>query len=250
MSHIVGLSRAEDFSPKLCLCFTVAALVPACIPASTAVLMGAYLAVGVLAAVREQGISVFRLSAVWAAPLAIPLFVVHGVINPGFSTSADLSIPIRPEGVEFALTLTLKLALFTLGIAVWRTVTRDRTFDALISSGLLPQPLVVVVTQSIALTQLLEKRAKAILLAQQARGIPVRKNFARKVVSLPALVVPMVVHTLIEADVRASALISRGLGSGPIYPTRIEPPLPLKDQVLVCMLVVIDGAALALWALG
>lgn len=236
------MTKPEKFSPKLCFFYTVAAVVCAAITTPIPVQIGTLLFFGAMATFRERGLQSLRLTAIWTAPVAIPLLIVHGFVNPTFQVRSDFLFPIRPDGFDYAIVISLKLALFTLGIAVWRNVSRDRTFDAFVSWGFLPHAVLIVVTQGLALTKILADRSHAILLAQQARGMPVRKNLARKIASLPALVIPLVVHSLVDSDIRASALISRGLGSGPIRLARQEPPLSYGEWLFAGALLIVDSA--------
>lgn len=220
---------------------------PAVLPVPLAAHFAVFLILSVLTVCMERGWRSIRTSAIWMLPISLPLLVVHGIVNPAFPLSDTVAgfLPIRYDGLIFATSLAVKLGLFALGLSVWRGVNRDQIFSALVRWRALPQPLLIVIMQAMSLLVLVSHRAEAILLAQQARGIPVRGRFLSRLMALPTIVIPLVASTLVDSDARATALISRGLGSGPILWATQADRLTRIDWLFLAGLVSVDAGAIA-----
>jgi energy-coupling factor transporter transmembrane protein EcfT len=240
------MMSSASFTPTTCAWFTAAALLPAALPVPLIALLAVFLILSVLAVGMEGGWRSVRTSAIWMLPISLPLLAVHGIVNPAFPASDTVAgfLPIRHDGLIFAISLAVKLGLFALGVSVWRCVSRDQVFSALVRWRALPQPLLIVVMQAMSLLALVSHRAEAILLAQQARGIPVRGRFLSRLVALPTIVIPLVASTLVDSDARATALISRGLGSGPISWATQADRLTRTDWLFLAGLASVDVGAI------
>jgi len=143
-------------------------------------------------------------------PLLVPLILIHGLVNPQFEMNARMwSVPYRQEGITFALSVYSNLAVFLAIATGWANVNRDEFFDWMVACRV-PVFLVGLVGQSIAMVILIEKRGRAVLKAQTARGIPTGPNWRHRLRALPSVILPVVTSLINEADQRSTALWSRG----------------------------------------
>lgn len=187
---------------------------------------------------------------VWTIPFVLPLILIHGVLNSGYPVTSFLLgvVPLRDEGVKFGYDVAVRVAILSTVGAYWLSVDRDEFVEALLRTGL-PISLVMVAMQGLVMARLLQYRIDAVYKAQRARGIPVASSFARRLRSLPAVLVPVVVGTFVEAEARVPVLLSQGYGRGEPHPVTAR-ALSLADwlQVLwppLTLAVVIGGAT---WA--
>lgn len=157
----------------------------------------------------------------WTATFAVPLVLIHGVINPAYPQTATLlgAIPVREGGLSYGLSVALAMCVITTVATVWSQVDRDVLVDDL-SRLALPTWLIVVAAQSIAVIHLVRLRVDSVYLAQRARGIAVGPGFVTRLRALPSVLIPVVVATLSDADARATALASRGFGATRILPVK------------------------------
>ncbi len=182
-----------------------------------------YMALSLSALFLVQGKNRARSAATffrWTVPFVLPLLLIHGVVNanyPARTWIVDL-IPWRPEGFRFGFGISLNLLLFSTIGAYWLTVSRDDVTDDLVRWRL-PGWAVLFLSQGIAMAALLERRIESVYLAQRARGIPVGPGILARLRAFPSVLLPAVVSTLVEADSRVPALVSRGFGS-----TRLASP--------------------------
>ncbi len=179
----------------------------------------ALLIVLLLLAGRGNGVRLGRRLIAWTVPFVLPLIVVHGVLNAQFPiTSWWLdTIPIRSAGLAFGSALAVRVLLFSVVAAHWLLVDRDTMVEALLRLRL-PTPLIMMALQGFVMGRLVQDRIQAIHLAQRARGIPVSASLVQRIMSIPALLVPVVVGTFIEAEARVSVLLAHGYG-------RLEPSI-------------------------
>jgi energy-coupling factor transporter transmembrane protein EcfT len=153
----------------------------------------------------------------WTMPFLLPLLVVHGVLNSQFpitSTWFDF-IPVRGAGLAFGYDLATRVLIFAIVGGYWLSVDRDELVEALLRLRL-PMPLIMLAMQGFVMGRIVQERVQYIHLAQRARGIPVSASFFQRAISLPALLVPVVVGTFVEAEARVPVLLAHGFG-------RIEP---------------------------
>lgn len=150
-------------------------------------------------------------------PVLLMLIVVQGFVGPLFPVDGLIlsTIPVRSEGLRYGLDLGLTVVLVTFAATIWFGVRRDDLIDDLIWTGA-PAVFVAIVGQTVAALSHLRRRISTVFLAQRARGAPVTGNLAARLRSIPAVFLPIIVGTVIEADTRALMLTSRGFGSQPL----------------------------------
>ena len=163
-------------------------------------------------------------------PFFLPLLIIHGIINPQYEQSRFFwGIPIRAEGISFALSVFSNLSIF-LAVAIgWWNVERDYFVDWLIARKV-PNVLIGVITQASAMIPIIERRGSAVLRAQTARGIPTGPKFRHRIRALPSILLPVITSLMNEANHRSYALWSRGFGQYQFYAESL-PFGNLKDLI-------------------
>lgn len=207
----------------------------------------ALLIVLLLLAQHREGSRLGRRLIAWTAPFVLPLIVIHGVLNAQFPVTSWWldTIPIRSAGLAFGNDLAVRVLLFSVVAAYWLSVDRDDMVEALMRRRL-PTPLIMLVMQGFVMGRLVQERIQAIHLAQRARGIPVSSSFARRMASIPALLVPVVVGTFVEAEARVPVLLAHGYGrlepsAQPAQPELRSAMLALAMLVCLALAMLVDG---------
>ncbi len=170
---------------------------------------------------------------VWTLPFVLPLVAIHGVLNSAYPVTSLLldAIPVRSEGVEFGYDVAVRVVILSIVGAYWLSVDRDEFVEALLRLGL-PASLIMIAMQGLVMARQLQHRIDAVYQAQRARGIPVASSFLKRLRSFPALLVPVVVGTLVEAEARVPVLLSHGYGrKEPIR--RPARPVTLADWLTI-----------------
>jgi len=146
-------------------------------------------------------------------PLAVPLVLVHGVLNPTFGrTDAWLGVPIRFDGFVFGAIVSLRVLVLAFAAVLWSIADTQRLFwDAV--RWRIPLPLITSLALGASTARSIRRRAVSVLMAQQARGIPVHGNVIQRARALVAVVIPVVIATLVESAKRGEILAIRGFGS-------------------------------------
>jgi len=143
-------------------------------------------------------------------PVSVSLFVVHGLFHPGAAGVAVGPLWVRPEGLSFAARTIVRLAvisgavlLATLGVPPGR-ILRD-----LVDRGV-PPALAYGLVAAVRFVPETRARAHRIIAAQQTRGLALNGNPIRRIRALGALVRPLLLSALAEAEARSVTLELRG----------------------------------------
>jgi energy-coupling factor transport system permease protein len=148
--------------------------------------------------------------------LLASILVVNGLFYPG---ARDILVELGPlaltrEGLEAGLTFGLRiLVALEASLLFLFTTPADDLMEALIERGVNPR-LAWVMLAAMQLVPRLQGRARAILDAQQARGLEVGGSILRRSGAILPLIGPLVLGTLIDVRERTFALEARGFGSG------------------------------------
>lgn len=184
------------------------------------------------------------------APFAVALFVVHGLFYPGRLTPLVTVGPVTiwVEGIAFAALVLARVATLVLAfLSVVLTTAPKRLMVALIDKGL-PPKLAYVFLAALEFVPDMQQRARAVLDAQQARGLDIKANVWRRLVAFVALMGPLIGGALIAAETRALALEARAFSrSGPrTYLVEVADPPPERAVRWIAVAAV---AVLAVWRL-
>lgn len=134
----------------------------------------------------------------WLAML-VPMAVFFGAVT---WWSFD-----RPTGQAAAMALMAITTVFFLFFA--RTEAEDLG-NSLVHSGL-PYPAAFVITAAMQFAPVVGRKTKAIIEAQQARGIALKPGW-KALRNYPALLVPLLIQCFQMADSLAEAMEARGFG--------------------------------------
>lgn len=151
---------------------------------------------------------------VWGFAFCAPLFLIHGVLNSNFPVSGELlgGLSWRQEGLIFSMQISSKFFLVTMVASYLLSTSKDEFVDFLIRLNL-PSWLILSCTQSFAISKVIERRVSNIYIAQKARGINVGPKLIDRIRAFSSIAIPSIVGTIIEADQRVPALVSRGFGT-------------------------------------
>jgi energy-coupling factor transport system permease protein len=149
------------------------------------------------------------------APLAVVLFLVHGLFNPNNQiVLARLGpLSIGQEGLAFAALVILRLAA-TLAASLLLVLSTHpaHLIQALEEAGL-PSQLAYLLGSPLLLLPQMAGRVQVIQAAQQARGLETQGNLLQRVRALFPLVAPLVFSALVDVEERALALEVRGFSA-------------------------------------
>lgn len=150
-----------------------------------------------------------------AAPMLISSVLLHGLFFPEGSTVLAGWGPARvtAEGLEFALSMGLRMAVFTGALlTVVMTLDIPELLATMTHRGW-NRKLVYVAGSALSLAPFVSGRARHILQAQQARGLVLRRGLPSRLRGLAMVAVPLVVSLLLDAGERSRMLESRGFSS-------------------------------------
>lgn len=179
------------------------------------------LSVGLFALITAAGMDVARsvgivLLAV-GGPLALSLVVIQGLFYPENQTVlVSVGIPVidqlafYEEGVEFALLILFRLTVLMIALLGTIVTTHPKKLTIALMERGVSNKIAYVFMAALQFIPQMQSRAKAILDAQQARGLDTTANLRSRLRSYVALMAPLLIGTLIATETRALALESRG----------------------------------------
>jgi energy-coupling factor transport system permease protein len=145
-----------------------------------------------------------------ALPFVISVFIVQGFFWPGGTPVIRLGIlALKREGLSFALAGTGRIIL-VIGSFLWFAFTTrpDNLMAALTQRGLSPS-LSYIIVSTIQILPRFQRRAAAILDAQQARGMRISGRLVYRLRAIVPLVFPLILSSLIDVEERAMAIEAR-----------------------------------------
>lgn len=189
-------------------------------PAGMAVVLVVTFLFGVLAGAGKSFVKrlVFTLT-----PLAIALFVIHGVLIERHDTVDHGLISISPEGLAYMAHILVRVAALLAASLLFVTTTHPAILlKSLDSHGVSPA-IAYLISSPLLLLEPFSARARAIRDAQQARGMDLTGTWKARVKAFPALLIPLVTLALSDLDHRASVLDGRAFRARP-YRTVLDAP--------------------------
>lgn len=201
---------------------------------------------GALLVFAARALAPVRRALLLSFPVIAMLLLVHGIVGPQFPAEGQILglAPWRPEGIRYGLDIGARVLIVTLAALMWASVPRDELIDDLVASGA-PAPVIGIVGQTAATLWLLRRRVATVYLAQRARGAPVDGNILHRLASMPAVLVPVVVGVLVDAEARACVLESRAYFERRLSPVHPR-PLLLADKIAMVLGPLVLGGALAI----
>lgn len=180
-----------------------------------------------------------------AAPLWILLFLMHGVLGEGPRVAAPWGGTLSASGTAWAIEQGSRLAaIVTASLSFANAFDPHRFLQAAIARRW-PFAAAFLVVATLDAMGRFGEQATRLREAQRTRGLKVRGSLATRVRAIPALVFPLLLASLTEADEQALALETRGL-TAPGRRTALDPPADrvLDRSVRWCAL---GAVLLALW---
>lgn len=167
-------------------------------------------------------------------PLALFLFIIHGLFNPnGQTVLLNLGpLPVKQEGLAFALLMTGRL-LSAAGASLLLVFTTPPAalMLALAQHGV-PGALTYIIGATLQIIPQMRVRAAAITAAQQSRGLETTGSLPVRVRALLPLVTPLVLSSLVDVEERAIALEARAFRSNRPKTSLMDLPDPMGERVL------------------
>jgi len=143
-------------------------------------------------------------------PFAISVVLIQGLLwKDGTPIAAIGPISFKLEGVRFAVAAVGRmLSVFGSFLLLSLSTRPDRLMIALAQRGLSASVSYIVLT-TLQIVPRFQAKARQILDAQRARGLETEGNILTRLRTLPALLGPLILSSLIEIEDRAIALEAR-----------------------------------------
>lgn len=181
-----------------------------------------YLTICVGARLTGVGRSVW-LGVLILLPIWILLFVMHGVLGEGARFAMPWGGTLSQAGAAWALDQGSRLAaIITASLAFAAHFDPHRFLQAAIDRRW-PWSASFLLVATLDAADRFGEQARRLREAQRTRGLRVHGSLAQRARAVPALVFPLLLASLTEADDRALALESRGL-TAHTQRTAIDPP--------------------------
>jgi energy-coupling factor transport system permease protein len=234
--------RAHPFTPGAAALALMALAIIAPAPKGT---LAVYAATCILALVTGAGRGVW-FGLLVAVPLWVLLFVIHGVMGEAPRIPAPWGGTLSQPGLAWALAQGGRLGIIvTASLAFARVFDPHRFLQGAIARRW-PFQAAFLVVATLDAADRFGAQARQLREAQRTRGLRVTGSLAVRIRAIPALVFPLMLATLTEAEDRALALETRGFmiqgARTPIDPPR-DHPLDRAVRWLSLLLVL----AVALW---
>jgi energy-coupling factor transport system permease protein len=178
--------------------------------------------------------SVVKLAALITGPLLVAVVLIQGVFYPGNETPLLTVGPVTfwEEGVSYGLLVFFRVLVVVCAVLIMVFSTHPKKMMvAFIDKGLSPK-LAYVFMASLQFIPDMQRRARAIIEAQQARGLDLKANLWRRFQALLAMLIPLLTGALISAETRSLALEARGFSRGGMRNHLIEVPDRTSDRVI------------------
>jgi energy-coupling factor transport system permease protein len=208
--------------------------------AETAALYGITIVIAITAG---AGVGVRR-GLVAVLPIWILLFILKGLLGEAPRIAAPWGGTLSQPGLQWAFSQGSRLAVIATASLAFASVFDPHRFLQAAIARRWPFGAAFLLVATLDAADRLGEQARQLREAQRTRGVRVTGSIATRVRALPALVFPLLLASLTEADDRALALETRGLMiQGPR--TAIDPPQDrivdrlVRWSALTCVLVAI-----------
>lgn len=167
-------------------------------------------------------------------PLALFLFIIHGLFSPTGQTILLVVGPlsVNQEGLTFALLMTGRI-LSAVGASLLLVFTTPpATLMVALAQHGVPVTLTYIIGTTLQIIPQMRARAAAITAAQQARGLETSGSLPVRVRALLPLLTPLVLSSLVDVEERAIALEARAFRANRPKTSLIELPDPVGERIL------------------
>lgn len=213
------MRRAHPFTPGAVALAVMALAVILPAPRATIALYVVTVLLGILAG-AGKGV---RLSVAVAAPFWILLFVMHGLLGADSRLPAPWGGTYSATGLAWALEQGSRLGvIITASLAFAAEFDPHRFLQATIARRW-PFGVAFLVVATLDAAARFSEQARQLREAQRTRGLRVQGSLLVRARAIPALIFPLLLAVITEADDHALALETRGL-TMPGIRTAIDPP--------------------------
>ena len=222
MLYVAGTSFMHRLNPvtKLTLVLWVAVSAFLLPPLGTLVLLLALILTGMAAGAGK--VFAKRL-ALTLLPLALALFVVHGLLIDHANRIEIGPMSVSLDGLAFMGKIICRIGALLSGSLLFVTTTHPAVLlKALDAKGFSPA-ISYLIASPLLLLEPFNARARSIREAQQARGLDLDGSLKARLAAFRALLMPLITLALSDIDHRASVLDGRGFRAVPRR-TVINPP--------------------------
>src|SRR5215213_710711 len=171
-----------------------------------------------------------------AAGLTVIVFLLPNPWEPALIAVVPL-VEVGPvtfwaEGVSYGLLVFFRVLVVVCAVLIMVFSTYPKAMMvAFIDKGL-SLKLAYVFMASLQFVPEMQRRARAIIEAQQARGLDLKANLWRRFQALLAMMIPLLAGALISVETRSLALEARGFSRGGLRNHLIEVPDRTTDRVI------------------
>lgn len=157
-------------------------------------------------------------------PLAVVLFLIHGLFNPHNQTSllALGPLSVGQEGILYAGLVLLRLAAaLSVSLQLVLSTHPAHLVQALAQAGL-PVGLAYLLGSPLLLLPQIASRVQSVQAAQQSRGLETQGNLLQRARALFPLAAPLVFGALLDVEERALSLEVRGFSASVAKTSLVE----------------------------
>ncbi|MBJ2150204.1 energy-coupling factor transporter transmembrane protein EcfT [Paracoccus sp. IB05] len=181
-------------------------------PAATIVIA---LVATLMGTVAGAGAVFLRRLTLTLGPLALALFVVHGMLMDHPNRFGFLGLDLSHDGLMYMVKILGRIAALLSGSLVFVTTTHPSALLKALDSHGFPPGVSYLIASPLLLLEPFTQRARAIREAQMARGLDLEGSFFARIRAFPALLLPLVTLALADIDHRAQVLDGRGFRARP-----------------------------------
>lgn len=149
------------------------------------------------------------------APVALALFVVHGMLIERGVPVEWGPVALYPDGLSYALLVFSRLALLLAVCLIFIMTTRPSDLARALDAAGLPPSVSYLLTAPLTLVQAVADEARMVRDSLQMRGFSPRGRLRDRAHVLAAMVAPLVRNLVTEAPMRAEILEMRGFRALP-----------------------------------
>jgi energy-coupling factor transport system permease protein len=171
----------------------------------------------------------------WSLAFAVPLILMHGVLNAQYPiTTRLLILPIREAGLDFGAAQAARILCLFVPALYWSAVNRMSVIEIL-KFIRLDRFLASAIFEGFSLAGEMEHRARIILEAQRARGIRTSGPPWTRIRALVAVVLPLAATLLRDAPTRVRVQEYLGSVEASFAGPRVLPSLHLAELGLLVL---------------
>jgi len=179
-------------------------------------------------------------------PFSIAIMLVQILLaagNPGLQVASIGELPIKQEGLERGLAIALRALILGVSFALFMAMTHPMDLTQAATKAGLPFRYSYMIGFSLRFLPLFVEEFGKIRQAQASRGLDEQRyGPATLVISLPALLFPLIMDALRRAEDIAIALEMRGLSTASTYGRTFLKDVELRVADYLVMAAVLAGA--------